>query len=113
MLSLGPNTNAPADLLSPTCILVAGEDRGHLLPLLNTPQDRSHAFRGYEFWKQSEVAQFYAFCENFGGPDLRYNAIKGVSNELGDDAAQIQTSQDMIRTCFEMAKQLSVSTNLN
>ena len=40
METLGPNTNAPTDLLSSDCIPVAGEDRRHLLPLLDSNQVR-------------------------------------------------------------------------
>ena len=234
METLGPNTNAPPNLLSPRCILVAGEDRRNLLYLLPSQENASHAFRGYEFWKQPEftlilcgigtgclepliweltrpgivrelvligtagkmpnasvevgqpyaviqaflagtgldgepldetltpcwplpptipaassvstdffygfgprlltgeypfadgalreryldhcrrgtslvemeVAQFYAFCRAFGGKGLRYLAIKGVSNELGDDARQIAESRTVITRCMEMARGL-------
>jgi len=51
---LGPNTNAPHDLLSRRCIVVAGEDQRHVLDLLGAAAGISHAFRGYEFWKQPE-----------------------------------------------------------
>ncbi len=52
MDSLGPNTNAPASVLSPDCILICGEDRSHIVPLLGDVT-ATHAFRSYEFWKQS------------------------------------------------------------
>ena len=48
-MTLGPNTNAPLELLSTKVILVCGEDRGYLLPYVGaTP---SHSFRCFEFWK--------------------------------------------------------------
>lgn len=51
MATLGPNTNAPVELLSADCIYVAGEDRSHVLSLL--PEGApSFRHRGYEFWKQ-------------------------------------------------------------
>ncbi len=55
MQLLGPNTNAPAELLSRRCIVVAGEDRRHVQALLGASAVSSHAFRGYEFWKQPEL----------------------------------------------------------
>lgn len=234
MRTLGPNTNAPKELLSRKCILVVGEDRRDVVALLGSPEDASHAFRSYEFWKQAdftlvlsgigtgcveplmwellgtkvieeimligtagkmpgasipigqacaiseaflagtgldqegiveplkprwelpadiptassvstdffygfsprvmageypfdqghlreryqehirrgtqlvemEVAQFYAFCDRFGGPTLRYLAIKGASNDLGNDARQVAESKGVIARCMELAKQL-------
>jgi hypothetical protein len=50
MSSLGPNTNAPPELLSPKVLLVCGEDRRELLPFVRSPT--SHAFRCFEFWKE-------------------------------------------------------------
>jgi hypothetical protein len=50
MDSLGPNTNAPPELLSPKVLLVCGEDRRELLPFVRS--SRSHAFRCFEFWKE-------------------------------------------------------------
>ena len=55
---------------------------------------------------EMEVAQFYAFCHTFGGGRLQYLAIKGVSNELGDDVRQIAESRTVITRCMEMARRL-------
>lgn len=231
---LGPNTLAPVEVLSHRCILVAGEDRRDVVPLLKAPADPSHAFRNYEFWKQPdctlilcgigtgclepllweitrpgivreiiligtagkmpladiklgqphaitqaflagtgldgeslsepltprwelppsiptassvstdffygfaprilaesypfaqgnlrksyehhlergthlvemEVAQFYAFCNTFGDKELRYLALKGASNELGDDGQQLAESSGVIARCMALAKRL-------
>ncbi len=233
MQLLGPNTNAPADLLSRRCIVIAGEDRRHVQALHGASAGSSHAFRGYEFWKQPEltlilsgigtgciepllweitrprileeivllgtagkmpaatvrigqpyaiaaaflaataldgeglhqplrprwqlpkdlsvascvstdlfygfgpateaqahrlgstarqlydkhiemgtqlvdmeVGQFYAFCDCFGNPSLRYVAVKGASNEIGAHGQQIAESAEVIRRCFELAVEL-------
>jgi hypothetical protein len=234
MSTLGPNTNAPQELLSKRCVLVVGEDRRDVVALLGSPGETSHSFRNYEFWKQAdftlvlsgigtgcveplmwellrakvieeiiligtagkmpgasipigqpcaisdaflggtgldqegvseplkprwelpagiptassvstdffygfsprvmageypfgrghlreryrehvrrgtqfvemEVAQFYAFCDRFGHAELRYLAIKGASNELGDDAQQIAESASVIARCMEVATRL-------
>jgi nucleoside phosphorylase len=46
-----------------------------------------HLKRGTEL-VEMEIAQFYLFCRNFGGNDLQYLAIKGVSNAVGSEAQQ-------------------------
>jgi len=58
-MSLGPNTNAPAELLTPRCIVCAGEDRPTLLDALRLagfePGPSRHSYRCYEFWKSGDV----------------------------------------------------------
>jgi hypothetical protein len=50
-----------------------------------------------------EAGQFYAFCDYFSDPSLRYVAVKGASNEIGAHGQQIAESAAVIRRCFELA----------
>ena len=58
-MTLGPNTNAPADLLARDCILCGGEDRQTLLDAMRVagldPGPSRHNYRCYEFWRFGEV----------------------------------------------------------
>jgi purine-nucleoside phosphorylase len=57
--TLGPNTNAPADLLAPHCILCCGEDRATLLAAAERAGlggfTAHFAYRCYEFWKRDDL----------------------------------------------------------
>jgi len=63
--SLGPNTNAPTDVLDERCVLCAGEDRDELLETLGAANPRqavAHSrYRSYEFWR------FGDFCMILSG----------------------------------------------
>jgi hypothetical protein len=61
-MSIGPNTNAPADVLSADCILCAGEDptenEPHLAKLFG-PKRQVHAFRSYLFQKRDQLTTIF------------------------------------------------------
>ena len=63
--SLGPNTNAPPEVLDERCVLCAGEDRDELLEALGAASPRQAAchsqYRSYEFWR------FKDFCMILSG----------------------------------------------
>jgi hypothetical protein len=62
-MSIGPNTNAPREVVSADCILCAGEDPAetepHLAKLFG-PARQAHAFRSYVFQKRDQLTTIFS-----------------------------------------------------
>ena len=72
-------------------------DRGPLKTLF-----AEHLRRGTEL-VEMEIAQFYFFCQNFGGKDLQYLAVKAVANAVGSEGQQAANSRLAIVRSLETA----------
>jgi hypothetical protein len=53
-----------------------------------------------------EVAQFYYFCHKFGRGNVRFVAVKGPANVLGESDEQIEHSRGVLVECLRLANRM-------